>query len=48
LPEVLAALLEGSAGGAQVKKEKPRESRDWWLVELSLDFTWWWTTLTFL
>ena len=23
------------------KKEKPRELRDWWLVELSLNFTWW-------
>ena len=31
-----------------MKKEKPRELRDWWLVELSLNFTWWWTTLTFL
>ena len=35
-------------GAGLNKKEKPRELRDWWLVELSLNFTWWCTTLVFL
>ena len=36
------------AAFGDIKKEKSRDLRDWWLVELSLNFTWWWTTLTFL
>jgi len=35
-------------GAGLSKKEKPRELRDWWLVELALNFTWWCTTLVFL